>query len=385
MKSAACALVMLSAFNALFAGGCPSAPQPGDPLSGLTADQLERFERGREVFGREFTPETGLGPLFNSNSCIECHEDPGAGGAGDEFETHASITGPDGFCDLLVDRGGPVFQQEVTPALHGALGIDREPIPAGATIATRSTPDVFGMGLLDAVPDRAILARADPDDRNRDGISGRPNFFIDGRLGRFGRKAFVPALADFNRGAFVLEQGITSPPLPNEESIGGQPVPPGVDPAPDPELSEEDTGRTDDFVRFLAPPAPLPLDYEGEQGRITFARVGCVSCHVPSLRTGANSVDALNYKTVYAYTDLLLHDLGAERGDMCFGQAAPGEFRTEPLMGLRFMKQFMHDGKAKSIEEAILLHGGEATRTIERYRQLKAASRAALLKFLKSL
>jgi CxxC motif-containing protein (DUF1111 family) len=385
VKAAGRALVLLTALNALGATGSCPPPQPGDPLRGLTASELDRFHRGKAVFERKFTPETGLGPLFNGDACGECHEDPATGGAGDEVEDHVAVMGANGVCNQLEDRGGPVFQQHVTPALHDALGIDREPLPPGVVVAARTAPDLFGFGLLDAVPDRVILALADPDDRNHDGVSGRPNFFVDGRLGRFGRKAFVPTLAEFNHGAFVIEQGVTSPAIPTEETVGGAPLPPGVDPVADPELSQEDMDLADDFVRFLAPPARLPLDAQAEQGRLTFAGIGCVSCHVPSLSTNGNAVGALSYKSVEAYTDLLLHDMGAARGDICMGQALPGEFRTEPLMGLHLMQHYLHDGKAKTIDEAILLHAGEATRARERYQRLSPEARAALLKFLKSL
>ena len=346
----------------------------------------ERFEKGQAVFARVFTPETGLGPLFNAQACGECHENPAVGGSGDEVEVHVAALRPDGFCDPLADQGGFVIQQHTTPALKAALGIDAEPIPAAATgRAGRSSPDVFGFGLLDAVPDSTILALADPDDRDHDGISGRPNRFVDGRLGRFGRKAFVPTLREFNQGAFVIEIGITDPAVPTEETIGGKPIPPGVDPLPEPELSEQDMNLADDFVRFLAPPPALPLTLEGERGRLLFGSLGCASCHVPSLKTGDSPVRALRLKRVEAYTDLLLHDMGAARADICLGLASPSEFRTEPLMGLRFMKTFLHDGKAQSIEEAIDLHDGEARAARDRFRRLVPVERAGLLKFLQSL
>ena len=251
MKAAGHALIVLSALNAFAGSSCVPPAKPGDPLPGLTPNELARFEKGREVFERAFTPETGLGPLFNADACGECHEDPVAGGAGDEVETHVAAFRADGSCDPLIEEGGLVIQQQVTPALKAALGIDREPVPAEATArAGRSTPDLFGFGLLDAVPDGAILALADPEDRNHDGISGRPNRFVDGRLGRFGRKAFVPALREFNQGAFVIEMGITNPAIPAEESIGGEPIPAGVDPVPEPEIDEAETNLADDFVRF---------------------------------------------------------------------------------------------------------------------------------------
>jgi len=188
-------------------------------LRGLTAEEKARFKQGEEVFARVFTPETGLGPLFNADACGECHEDPVPGGTGDEVEVHVGRLRPDGICDPLVEEGGFVVQQHATPALQQALGIDKEPTPPDANEqAARTTPELFGFGLLDAVPDDEILALADPDDRNRDGISGRPNRFTDGRLGRFGRKAFVPALTEFNHGAFVIEMGVTNPAVPTEES-----------------------------------------------------------------------------------------------------------------------------------------------------------------------
>jgi CxxC motif-containing protein (DUF1111 family) len=386
MKAAGMVLIVLSAANAVVGTSeCARGPQPGDPLRGLSPEELTRFEQGREVFERTFAEETGLGPLFNSEACGECHEDPAAGGTGDEVEIHVGRLRADGLCDLLVDQGGPVIQQHVTAALHATLGIDREPMPAGEVGAARTVPDVFGFGLLDAVPDQTILALADPDDRNHDGVSGRPNRFVDGRLGRFGRKAFVPTLAEFNAGAFPNEQGITDPAVLNEESIGGKAIPAGVDPVPEPEVSERDMKLVDDFVRFLAPPPSMPLDSQGERGYVIFGTIGCAKCHVPSLRTGENPVRALSFKTVHAYTDLLLHDMGPERADICFGLASPSEFRTEPLMGLRFMKTFLHDGKATSIEAAVRLHGGEATASRKRFESLSQVSRDALLRFLNSL
>src|SRR5262249_49480389 len=130
VKPAAILLVGMAAANALGAtGSCPAPPKPGDPISGLTADELQRFQEGREVFERVFTPEPGPGPLFNAAACGECHEDPAVGGTGDEIELHASALRPDGVCDPLAAHGGPVFQLKVTPALKAALGIDAEPVP----------------------------------------------------------------------------------------------------------------------------------------------------------------------------------------------------------------------------------------------------------------
>ena len=372
---------------ALVAGlGCARPIKTGDPLPGLTKQQRELFEQGRKVMEKQFTPETGLGPLFNAPGCSECHEDPVTGGRGDESEVHVALLRPDGFCDPLAERGGPVIQQHVTPALHAALGIESEPVPPEATTrASRTSPDIFGFGLLDTVPDSKILARADPEDRNHDGISGRPNRFTDGGLGRFGRKALVPTLREFIEGAFVAEQGITNPAVPTEESVGGSPLPPGVDPVPDPEIDQKTVDAADAFVRFLAPPAPLELTHLAKRGRVLFSRVGCAACHVPILKTGKSPVKALCHKKVAAYSDLLLHDMGPDLADICLGLATPSEFRTEPLMGLHLSKHFLHDGRADTIEKAIVLHGGEAASSRTKFQALDDARKKALIKFLESL
>ena len=365
--------------------GCARPVKLGDPLPGLSKQERKLFDEGRRVAERVFTPETGLGPLFNAPSCAECHEDPATGGVGDETETHVALLRPDGFCDPLAERGGPVIQQRVTPALHDALGIDSEPVPPEAAKATRTTPDLFGFGLLDAVSDSTILSYADPDDRNHDGISGRPNRFTDGRLGRFGRKALVPTLLEFTEGAFSAEQGITSPAVPAEGTVGGNPLPPGVDPVPEPEIDQATVDAADAFVRFLAPPAPAALGREGKRGRALFSRIGCTACHVPVLTTGKNPVKALSRKRVAAYSDLLLHDMGPDLADICLGLATPSEFRTEPLMGLHLSHRFLHDGRADTLDKAILLHGGEATGARDKFQALDDARKKALLKFLQSL
>ena len=370
-------------------GACRRPPQLGDPLPGLSAAERDRFDRGRAVFDSIFAPATGLGPLFNADACAECHEDPVRGGTGDEVERHAAAFHPELTgrpCDELAALGGPVYQNRVTPALHTALGIDSEPVPPQATaIAARTTPDIFGFGLLDAVPDSVILSYADPEDRDLDGISGRPNRFFDGRLGRFGRKALVPALREFNDGALAAEQGITTPSVPTEETVAGRPLPDGVDPAADPELSAMATELLDAFVRLLAPPSPQRLSREARQGRDAFIRVGCVGCHVPALRTGDSPIPALRRREVAAYTDLLLHDMGPDLADICLGDATPSEFRTEPLMGVRLVERFLHDGRATTLEQAIELHNGEAARARDAFRALSAEDRAAVVAFLKTL
>jgi len=387
VKQALTGCVVLLAGTALLTlSACEKPPRAGEPLRGLTAQERQRFDEGRELFAKEFTPESGLGPLFNETSCAECHEDPDLGGNGDEVEVHATRLLSDGFCDPLAELGGPVYQQHVTPALHDALGIDFEPIPEDGTArGMRSSPDLFGFGLLDAVPDSSLLAMADPEDRNHDGISGRPNRFVDGRIGRFGRKAFVPTLSEFTAGAFPNEQGVTTPEFPDEGTVGGRPIPPGVDPLPEPEIDSRSLALVIDFVRLLAPPPPGELTHRVRAGKDLFERIGCTGCHVPELKTGSSPVRAIAHRQVYAYTDLLLHDMGPDLADICLGLAAPSEFRTEPLMGLGLSKRFLHDGRAASLDEAVRAHAGEARSARDRYLSLSPLRRAALLDFLHSL
>jgi CxxC motif-containing protein (DUF1111 family) len=362
----------------------PAEGQLGGPMP-LTADtQRAKFARGAALFNRVFTPETGLGPLFNGSSCAECHGLPVPGGSGLQVGVRVS-TFRDGVCNELTDVGGPVIQLAVTPALHDALGIDREPVPAGASVAYRTTPSVWGTGLLDAVPDSEILALADPDDRDHDGVSGRPNWTADHRLGRFGRKAQSARLWDFVAEAYMMEMGIKNERFPLEQLVAGQPLPPGVEPVAGLEITTQDMIDADWFERVLAPPSFAGSDDLHAQGLAIFSRVGCAACHVPALRTRAHPIASMSNQVFFPYTDLLLHDMGPDLADICMGQALPEEFRTEPLWGLRFRLQFLHDGRAKTIAAAIDLHGGEANGARERYLALSEQERAILLSFLGNL
>jgi CxxC motif-containing protein (DUF1111 family) len=367
-----------------------SAGQPlGSALPFLTPSERQLFDRGNVVFQTVFTPATGLGPTFNDVGCAACHQSPVVGATGEDVETHATAFHA-GVCDDLVAQGGPIIQDSVTPALRDALKIDKEPIPRDATgVGRRTTPLVLGFGLLDAVPDAEILAIAELERFGRDGIHGRPNWLPDGRIGRFGRKAQVATLREFVAGAFVGEMGVTDPESPVEENIGGLPIPPGVESTQQPELSQADLDATNAFMQLLAPPPPVPLNAVGERGGLVFFASGCAGCHSPFLVTGPNRVPALSNRLVSPFTDLLLHDMGPALADICRNGARPQDFRTEPLMGLHVKvaagTALLHDGRAATIEQAIALHAGEATRARNRFLALSPGERAALLTFLKSL
>lgn len=373
--------------------GCAAAPtptaQPGDPLPGLRAEELVRFRAGAVHFDRVFRPAEGLGPLFNENQCSACHTDPASGGGGGVFVVKATRFSPRDGCDRLEDVGGENVRRQATP-LARALGIEREGVPARATEQGRFTPTfLFGHGLMEAIPDETILAREDPDDADGDGISGRAGRTASRALGRFGRKAEAATLEEFIDTALRFEMGLSTPATPTESGYGGGPVPEGTDPVPEPEVDSLVVGRLVDFVRFLAPlaradrgPAHRDSVARGEQ---LFASLGCAACHVPSLTTGASDIDALDRKELFLYSDLLLHDLGPDVTDVCGVAASPAEVRTEMLMGLRYRDAYMHDGKSRDLEHAILRHGGEAQRARAAFAGLGFRERLWLIVFLRSL
>ena len=369
----------------------PDTPRVlGEPLAGLTAEERARYDTGLSLFNRVFTPDEGVGPFFNENQCSACHTVPAAGGTGEQFVTRASRFVAPSSCDPLAAVGGENVRVQVTPPLR-AHGVDRQPFPPEATERTRfNVPFIFGLGLVEAIPEETILANADPDDADGDGISGRPGRDMQGRLSRFGRKADHVSIRDFVESAAYLEMGLTSSSYPSEWATVRDTYPPGVDPAPDPELGDSVVSALTDFVRFLAPPPRLRGATDDdrdaiEQGAELFRDVGCASCHVPSMRTGRNPVRALDDRDVQLYTDLLLHDLGEGMRNVCAPGASPTELRTAPLMGLGYRRDFLHDSRASDLPDAILLHGGEATQARERFRALTELQRAYLIRFLQSL
>lgn len=372
--------------------GCRTEPQPqlGDPMAGVTPEQRARFEQGSRTFQRVFDPTNGLGPLFNANSCAQCHEDPVVGGVGDEVEVHATRFSPPHSCDPLFQEGGPVFELHATPLLE-AHGITNDPVPPDATaVGHRSSPPLFGLGLVDAIPEATILSREDPYRGKRHGIRGHANRTIDGRVGRFGRKADTAALFDFIVGAYHEEIGITSPLEPAKKTVDSKPVPPDTIIGPEPNITTNEIGDTTTFVRFLAPP-PRQLFTNAHdralahRGKGLFVKLDCAVCHVPKMKTGHSDVKALHCKTAALFSDLLVHDMGPALADICLGDAHPSEFRTEMLWGLRFQQQFLHDGSAKSVKDAIQRHGGEAQKSADQFKALSDKDKKALLKFLDSI
>ncbi|HLY39164.1 MAG TPA: di-heme oxidoredictase family protein [Candidatus Binatia bacterium] len=350
---------------------------------GLTPAERILFDQGRIRFQTRETVATGLGPVFNADSCVACHRDPAPGGASATFVVRFGRTQHSGEFDPMTEFGGPVLQANGITV--DGCSVAGEVIPPEATIRTRrKTPPLFGLGLVDTIPDREILRLADPDDANHDGIAGRVNF-VGSRVGRFGWKAQIVTLRQFAANAYANEIGITSPDLPNELNPQGGPV--VCDTVPDP---EDDGTRIDAVTRFVLLLAPLPRPHAtaaARAGRVVFRRIGCEACHTKRLRAGpTHPVAAVRGKRVPLYSDLLLHDLGPALGDgMPQGFAGPNDFRTAPLWGVRASAPYLHDGRAATLEEAILAHAGEADAARVRFTDLSPTARAALIAFLDTL
>ena len=374
-------------------------PALGDRLPGLTAELQAAFDAGSEEFADMETPADGLGPVFNGRSCGECHAQPVVGGSSPDLvvarETRfARII--NGAFDPMEYSGGPVLQrQSVADEVQGC-SVQPEVVPAEATLVSlRATTPLFGAGLIEAIPEATILARAASEARDHDGISGRPNIVYNpetgqNEVGRFGWKAHVSTLHLFAGDAYLNEMGITTPTFPHENLPQGQNIPDICDPIPEINGQVEDNGdgliAFANFMRYLAPPSPRRMRKRTLAGAATFEAIGCAKCHVPTLYTGNNAVEALRFKPVHLYSDLLLHNMGPDLEDgIEMGSARGDEWRTTPLWGLSQRLFFLHDGRATNITDAILAHGGEAARARDRFMRIRPSERRALVRFLKSL
>lgn len=422
----------------------PSAPSIADATANAFSypspalDPLGRraFAVGNAIFRANWVQAPasaegldGLGPLFNARSCSSCHLRDGRSRPpeGDEPERHGLLirigqrTGHG--ADLPHPRYGAQLQDQALPGAAPEARIDvqwqertgqygdgepftlllpryelREladgPVDEHTVLGGRTAPHLIGMGLLEAIPAAALHALADPDDRSGDGISGRVHVLPDtGEIGRFGWKATAPSVQAQTAGALVHDMGITSPLHPDDARTAAQRLRLPFAEGGTPEIDAHKLGRLVFYAQAIAPPRPRAEDpVSVERGRQHFADFGCAACHVPSWTTGdAAFAPALAGVTFEPYTDLLLHDLGAELADEKHdGAATPAEWRTAPLWGIGLIPvvnghdRLLHDGRARGIAEAILWHGGEAERSRERFRTAPAGERADLLTFVRS-
>ena len=420
--------------------------QPIPPM--LTADVIN-FKVGRTFFHTNWVTAPastqavdGLGPIFNTSSCNSCHVEDGRGrtpfSATEQLSSlliRISASGKDAHggpnpdpdlglqlrnnAILKANPDGQVFvsyTDKVVTYPDGSSVTLRVPAylfknlrnghPVNFMISPRIAPQLVGMGLLEAVPEASIMALADPDDKDNDGISGKANAVWSEEkqqmvLGRFGWKANEPSVRQQVAGAFSNDIGITTPIFPNaslfglEQTLFGG-LTDGSDKPGQPELPEPNFTFTVFYTQSLAVPQRRNWkDATVQQGKALFIQAACAKCHNPQLKTGSFlDVPLLSNQTIHPYTDLLLHDMGTDLADGRTDYLATGnEWRTPPLWGIGLTSLvnnnngmfLMHDGRARTIEEAILWHGGEAEKSKEAFMKLSATDRAALIKFVNDL
>lgn len=427
--------------------GDPAARDPGlrrgtvdagGILPGASLTQRRYFEVGREDFEEVETVDDGMGPRMNLDSCGGCHSQPATGGTSPAVNPQKLFaSGGADSVPSFVASDGPIREARF---IHNADGTPDGGVHALFTITGRSgaggctlaQPDfakemananvifriptpVFGAGLIEQIPDAAILANlgANQSVKRSLGIRGRANFQVagraitgqankngnDGTIARFGWKAQNKSLLLFSGEAYNVEMGIS-----NELFQTERDETPECQYATVPnDVTNTDAAAPLDafsgiekfafFMRFLDAPRPSPDAPGGAQsiarGKATFANVGCVYCHTPSFVTAKSSIAALSEKAVNLYSDLLVHDMGIGLADgITQGEAGPREFRTAPLWGLGQRIFFLHDGRTNDLQAAIRAHsstGSEANVVVRNYGSLTERQRQDLLNFLRSL
>ena len=404
------------------------------PAPSLSVEEMGLHLKGDVQFEAVYVKapakvNAGLGPIFNTSSCISCHpkdgraafpepitkrsgllvrtsvpgEDAHGGplpvpGFGLQIQNHAVY----GFVPEAQYEVQFTYLEEIFPD-GTVVGLRKpnirlvhpyQPLPEQILLSPRIGTPMFGLGLLELIPEADLLHLEDPDDKDGDGISGRINRVWDPitqttQIGRFGWKANVPTIEVQTAIAFLEDMGITSPVFPYEHGYEQHQ-------SQQDSVSEIDQSVLDQIVfytRTLAVPAPRHLqDKEVRKGEALFAKIGCADCHVPQQKTGPSPIAALDQQIFYPYTDLLLHDMGEGLADGRPDYLASGsEWKTRPLWGIGLTQRvnghthFLHDGRARNLEEAILWHGGEGQKAKDRYKQLSKSDRQRLIRFLESL
>jgi CxxC motif-containing protein (DUF1111 family) len=379
--------------------------QPSDqPLAGLARADQDRFDEGDALFDLPYRVNDGLGPLYIRSSCGSCHTEASKGpGGATKFQVVDSQTG-------LPVAGAPETRDGFTERPYAVAGATTpllapaQPLAGHSLVmSTRIGPTVMGRGYLEAIADSEI-ERVEAEQAQRpDGIHGRINrvtyhsqpsdgvpfshpLGVTDLIGRFGLKARIPTIDDFTADAFQGDMGLTSPLRPTEplnpDGLDDD-LEPGVD------LPVATVAAVAAYVRALAIPARDPAAAAGDGPRL-FAETLCAVCHVPALKTRADyPLVALAGIDAPVYSDLLLHDMGDALADAQTDESAgPRDWRTAPLVALRYQRSFLHDGRARTIEAAITGHAGpgsQANPAVERWNQLGEADRRALLRFVSSL
>jgi CxxC motif-containing protein (DUF1111 family) len=358
----------------------------GDPLPRLSATDLQKFTAGQAVFTEVEEPDDGLGPVFNEASCATCHTAPVGGTAG-RLETRFGRTAG-GVFDPMASVGGSLMQDHAIGAVADGFTYVAEQVPSTANVvAGRMTTPLFGLGLVEAVPDAELigLARLEKLLTRTGGTPGMVKDIGTGkmRVGRFGWKAQVATLHTFSGDAYLNEMGVTSPDFPDENCPQGDCAQLVHNPVPGLNDDGDDVEAFADFMRLLAPPPQG--SGKTPAGAVLFQFTGCAACHTPRLATGPSPIAALDRKVFEPFSDFLLHDMGKLGDGIVQGAADGRQMRTAPLWGLHTRPVFLHDGRATSVEAAILAHDGQGGNARDRYAGLSSEKKRALLAYLNSL
>jgi CxxC motif-containing protein (DUF1111 family) len=406
------------------------------PMKGLTKKEITDFMVGNSLFRSNWvvspssvTKLQGLGPTFIARSCSSCHQNDGRSKPNDNGETGVGL-----LFRISVTKNGkdfyhdPIYGDQIqtnsimnvaseaethveyteiknkfndgeeyvlTKPNYKIKNLKFGDLNESVVISPRVAPAIIGMGLIESISEKDILNNADPEDMDKDGISGRPNvIIIDGKkqLGRFGWKANQPTLKVQDAGALLGDMGITTSIHPKQncnyrqtECINAHNS--GI------EMNDEDLNRLVFYTAVLGVPKSRIENKEIiSKGEILFQNTDCIKCHVPEYKTSKNSFKQFSEQRISPYSDFLLHDMGDELADNRPDFEANGkEWRTPPLWGIGLTKvvnrhmRLLHDGRARGISEAILWHGGEASSAREKYKKLPKEERKILIQFVESL
>jgi CxxC motif-containing protein (DUF1111 family) len=384
--------VLGSTVVALALGTIGSRPQPrfGDPLEGLNRADLARFRTGKAQFMCPEDVPSGLGPVFNDDACFKCHDQGAIGGGNDRLETRYGQV-INGVFNPLTQFDGTLVHAKGIGRFNGVDFVGEVVPPEANVVAGRRVNPLFGLGLVDAVPDQFLKDLAQFQQDFTPETAGKALVLTDvasgeQRVGRFGWKSQIGTVLTFAANAYQNEMGITTPFFPHENAPQGDAALLAANPAL---TNPNDTNLTPmqfaDFITFLAPPPQLARSRTAQRGEILFNEVGCVNCHLPIMQTGPNEVAALNEVDFFPFSDFLVHDMGSLNDGIGQSPATGQEMRTAPLWGARIRTSFLHDGRAKTIREAILAHDGQGLAARNRFAGLNERERASLLAFINTL
>jgi CxxC motif-containing protein (DUF1111 family) len=375
---------------ALLIMGGRGRPDFGEPLQGLPPDLLALFQTGKDQFVSPEDVPGGLGPVFNDTACSKCHTQGAIGGGNDRLETRYGQV-INGVFNSLTQFDGTLVHEKGIGLFNGVNFVGEVVPPEANVVAHRRVNPLFGLGLVDAVPDQFLKDLAQFEQDFNPATAGRANVVTDvasGQpvVGRFGWKCQIGTVLTFAANAYQNEMGVTTPFFPNENPPHGDVALLAANPAlTNPNDTDVTPMQFADFITFLAPPPQRSFSRDAKLGEVLFLGIGCAGCHFPAMRTGPNQVAVLDQVDFFPFSDFLLHDMGSLNDGISQSGATDQEMRTAPLWGARIRTSFLHDGRARTIGDAILAHDGQGLAARNRFAALQPREQKQLLEFINSL